>query len=88
MAKASEKFCAFFGRTILANTVLYEAMDMAGVRRKSVSVQRTATLGIGLPAKNEAAAPELLDRLRSACPNTKLLLVEDGSTGDKAQVAH
>ncbi|MCO6441513.1 MAG: glycosyltransferase family 2 protein [Nitrococcus mobilis] len=56
---------------------------------KPVPARRAATLGIVLPAKNEAAAlPELLDRLRAIYPHTKILLIDDGSRDATARLAH
>lgn len=55
---------------------------------KPVPAHRAATLGIVLPAKNEAAAlPELLDRLRAIYPKTEILLIDDGSNDATARLA-
>lgn len=50
--------------------------------------EQSQTLSIILPAKNEAAAlPELLTDLHRLYPQAELLLVDDGSTDDTADVA-
>ncbi|MHB8405988.1 MAG: glycosyltransferase family 2 protein [Gammaproteobacteria bacterium] len=50
--------------------------------------EQSQTLSIILPAKNEAAAlPELLTDLHKLYPQAELLLVDDGSTDDTADVA-
>ncbi|EAR22778.1 glycosyltransferase family 2 protein [Nitrococcus mobilis] len=62
-------------------------MNMA-MHSKPVPAHRAATLGIVLPAKNEAAAlPELLDRLRAIYPKTEILLIDDGSNDATARLA-
>jgi len=49
---------------------------------------RSQTLSIILPAKNEAAAlPELLTRVHGLYPQAELLVVDDGSTDDSGSIA-
>ncbi|MDE2236194.1 MAG: glycosyltransferase family 2 protein [Gammaproteobacteria bacterium] len=50
--------------------------------------EKSPSLSIILPAKNEAAAlPELLAHLKQSYPQAELLVVDDGSTDDTAKVA-
>lgn len=62
-------------------------MDIS-LRSKPLPTHKASTLGIVLPAKNEASAlPQFLGRLRSLYPQAEILLIDDGSTDDTAQVA-
>ncbi|MGH8396975.1 MAG: glycosyltransferase family 2 protein [Gammaproteobacteria bacterium] len=50
--------------------------------------EKSQSLSIILPAKNEAAAlPELLASLHSLYPQAELILVDDGSTDDTGRIA-
>lgn len=63
-------------------------MDIAVHRKPAPARRSAATLGIVIPAKNEAATlPELLVGLRAAYPHAEILLIDDGSTDATAWLA-